>query len=189
MLFVIIFGAITFLGIAISVVSTNLGNRLFYKKYKLYDKMAEKYSWMYHPGPLTDDDVKESKNIVKQKEKYYKLSDIFDYIFSISSVVYTTAGIILVILTIAVALNNIPYEIKIDNNKQIQNYQKLIFELENSEIRDDFNIRTKDLIDDVTEWNKDYDTYVYRHNSLWTNWFYPGGTIHGVDRINLEDYI
>ena len=190
MLFIIISGAIALISAIIAIVCHLLYNKVFYEKYKLYDAMADKYHWTNHPEPLTDnDEIKEAKTITKQKEKYYKLSHIFDNIFDPSAIVATIAGIILVILTIAVAICNIPYEIKINNNKQIQNYQKLIFELENSEIRDDFNIRTKDLIDDVTEWNKDYDTYVYRHNNLWTNWFYPSGTIHGVDRINLEDYI
>ena len=106
-----------------------------------------------------------------------------------SATIAVVSGIILFIILLILIFSNIPYEIKIANNKEVQNYQKLIFELENTEVRDDFNIRTKDLIDDVTEWNKDYDTYVYRHNNLWTGWFYPSGVIQGVDRINLEDYI
>ena len=189
MLFVIVFGIITFLGIVIAIISTNLGNRLFYEKFKLYDKMSDKYHWENHPGPFTDDEVKESKKIRKQRDKYWTLSSIFEKMIGPSATVAIVFGTILFVILLILIFSNIPYEIKISNNKEIQTYQKLIFELENSEVRDDFNIRTKDLIDDVTEWNKDYDTYVYRHNNLWTGWFYPSGVIQGVDRINLEDYI
>lgn len=189
MLFIIIPGVITVISVIIAIVFHFLDNKVFYKKYKLYDRMAEKYHWSNHPAPLTDDERKEANKIRIQREKYWKISDVFDNMVVPFAAIAIIAGTILVILTVIVAVSNIPYEIKIRNNREIQNYQKLIFELENQEVRDDFNIRTKDLIDDVTEWNKDYDTYVYRHNNLWTSWFYPSGVIQGIDRINLEDYI
>ena len=189
MLFVIIFGAIAVLSTIIAVVSTNLGNRLFYEKYKIIDGMIDKYSWVYHPQKFTDDEVKEYSELKKQREKYWTFYNIFDNMVGPSVTVAIVFGILLFIILLILIFTNIPYEIKIENNKNVQNYQKLIFELDNPEVRDEFNIRTKDLIDDVTEWNKDYDTYVYRHNNLWTGWFYPSGVIEGVDRINLEDYI
>ena len=190
MLFVIIFGSIILLSIGATIACNKLSN-LYYAKYEIADGIISKYRW---GGELanhefTPEELDEYDKILKRKNKYLDLYDHLERLSRPFIGIAITFGIVLFIMLLILGFTNLPYEVKISNHKEVLNYEKLIFELENTEVRDEFNIRTKDLIDDVTEWNKDYDTYVYRHNNIWINWFYPSGVIEGVDRINLNDYI
>ncbi len=117
-------------------------------------------------------------------------SNIYDAM-TVMKIICACTAIINVILLIGalVMLIGINITATADNHKDQLTYNRIIFELENEDAQDKFNIRVKDVIDEANEWNKDFDTYTYYHNLPWTSWFCPGKRLEGLEHINIEDYI
>ena len=62
-------------------------------------------------------------------------------------------------------------------------YNGLIYKQENI---DKLNITGLELVNEIVEYNNDYDSFVYWSNNPWTNWLYAKDEIKNVNRINFE---
>ena len=91
-------------------------------------------------------------------------------------------GIGLLISILTIIGNNImchSQQIKWENR-----YNGLIYKQENI---DKLNITGLELVNEIVEYNNDYDSFVYWSNNPWTNWLYVKDEIVNVDRINFEE--
>lgn len=62
-------------------------------------------------------------------------------------------------------------------------YNGLLYKQENI---DKLNITGLELVNEIVEYNNDYDNFVYWSNNPWTNWLYVKDEIANVDRIDFR---
>ena len=80
-------------------------------------------------------------------------------------------GTALIGMILVIICNYIPVESYVASNQE--RYNALIFKLENEEVRDEFGLINKSLIDQVQHWNEDV---IYHHKiekNFWVGIFYP----------------
>ncbi len=136
---------------------------------------------------LTDEEKIELKKLTKKEDLLDTLDDIFD------KTIYAAVGIVifgLVFLIMAVIL--IPcrskYGINHTNIEMRNKYNKIISELENDKLRDEFNIRTKDIVDEVNEWNTKYQQYDLASKNIWFGCYNPIEVYDGTSIIDIEEW-
>lgn len=91
-------------------------------------------------------------------------------------------GLCLLFCILAIIGNNVmchSQQIKWKNR-----YNGLIYKQENI---DKLNITGLELVNEIVEYNNDYDSFVYWSNNPWTNWLYVKDEIANVNRINFEE--
>lgn len=91
-------------------------------------------------------------------------------------------GIGTVICIISIVIVHIlvkPSQIKWENR-----YNGLIYKQENIE---SLNITGLDLVNEIVEYNNDYDSFVYWSHNPWTNWFNVKEEIINVRRIEFKE--
>jgi len=63
-------------------------------------------------------------------------------------------------------------------------YNGLIYKQENI---DKLNITGLELVNEIVEYNNDYDSFVYWSNNPWTNWLYAKDEIANVGRVDFKE--
>ena len=63
-------------------------------------------------------------------------------------------------------------------------YNGLIYKQENI---DKLNITGLELVNEIVEYNDDYDSFVYWSNNPWTNWLYVKDEIANVGRVDFKE--
>ena len=178
MLYTILFGVIVLIAAMVLIFQKSISYKL-YKKYRnlVYEER--------------DKDKQDEKLI----DKWAKRRDFWDnfqdneWVEGISGVSIIIGGIVLLISVISIAALNSNYATTKYNIRNKAEYDAIILELTDDNIKDEFNIRTKDVIDDVTEWNISYMRYMHAAESPWWSWFNPKADYNGTSYINLEEYI
>lgn len=54
-----------------------------------------------------------------------------------------------------------------------EEYNALVYKIENAEVQDNFNFVGKEIIDEVSEWNKEVREAQYLENDFWWGIFWP----------------
>lgn len=186
MLLILITGILLILCIIITIVSSIMSNKVIYDaSWKLRNKIND-INWK-KINTLTDEEIIELRKLTKKDHLLDTLDSIFD------KTIYAAVGIVifgLVFLIMAVIL--IPcrskYGINHTNIEMQNQYNKIISELENDELRDDFNIRTKDIIDEVNEWNTYYQQYELASKNIWIGCYNPMEVYDGTSIIDITEW-
>jgi len=100
----------------------------------------------------------------------------------ITALLTCIGGIGLLLSILAIIINHFmcrPQQIKWENR-----YNGLIYKQENI---DKLNITGLELVNEIVEYNNDYDSFVYWSNNPWTNWLYVKDEIANVNRINFKE--
>lgn len=186
MLLILITGILLILCIIITIISYIMTDKVIYNKQWSIRNKVRDINWK-RIDDLTDEEKIELKKLTKKED----LLDTFDNIFD--KTIYAAVGIVifgLVFLIMAVIL--IPcrskYGINHTNIELKNQYNKIISELENDELRDDFNIRTKDIVDEVNEWNTKYQQYELTSKNIWFGCYNPIEVYDGTSIIDIEEW-
>lgn len=93
-----------------------------------------------------------------------------------------TTGIVLLVMIVVMITNYIPIDSFVASNQE--RYNALIFKLENEEVRDEFGLINKSLIDQVQHWNEDLTYNQKIEKNFWVGIFYP----NVCDQFETIDY-
>lgn len=114
----------------------------------------------------------------KNKFLYYK-SDNIAFAGVITSVI---SGVILLTMLIFIIISHTNVEANLERNREI--YDALTYKMESTTCRDEFGFLSKEVIDEVQEWNKDVRYYQSAQDDFWVGIFYP----NAYDEFETIDY-
>lgn len=194
MLLILMTGILFILCTIVTIVSYIMSNKVIYDaQWLIRDKInvinRDPFGsriWK-EPDKMTDEERIELKKLTKKED----LLDILDSIFN--KTIYAAVGIVifgLAFLIMAVILIPCRSNYGINHtNIELQNqYNKIISELENDELRDEFNIRTKDIVDEVNEWNTKYQQYELASKNIWFGCYNPMEVYDGTSIIDIKEW-
>lgn len=73
-----------------------------------------------------------------------------------------------------------------DKLKLQEQYNSLIYKVENEKYRDEFGLVNKEVIDEIQEWNENCTYYQALEKDFWIGVFYPN-IFHEFEVINLDN--
>lgn len=194
MLLILITGILLILCIIITIVSSIMSNKVIYNaQQSIRDKIDAINENLFVSriwkefDKMTDEERIELKKLTKKEDLLDTLDDIFD------KTIYAAVGIVIfgfafIIMAIVLIVCSSKYAINYTNIEMRNQYNKIISELENDELRDDFNIRTKDIIDEVNKWNTDYQQYELASKNSWIGCYNPMEVYDGTSIIDIEEW-
>jgi len=100
----------------------------------------------------------------------------------IGSFVVTISGIITAVLLLIIMVNYVTLDA--DLEKQRETYKAIVYKIESDACKDEFGLLSKEVLDEVQEWN---ETIIYRQNAqdnFWVGIFIP----NVYDEFELIDY-
>ena len=194
MLLILITGILFILCIIITIVSDIMSNKIIYNaqlniRHKIEDINKDRFVsriWKRFDD-MSDDERNELVKLTKKENLLDILDDIFD------KTIYAAVGIVIFGLAFLImALILIPcrskYGVNHTNIEKQNQYNKIISELENDKLRDEFNIRTKDIVDEVNEWNTKYQQYELASKNIWFGCYNPMEVYDGTSIIDIEEW-
>ncbi len=188
MLLILITGILLILCIIITIVSSIMTDRLviFNACNRIRNKINDIRIWK-ELDKMTDEEKTELKKLRKKEDLLDTLDDIFN------KTIYAAVGIVIfgfafIIMAIVLIACSSKYAINHTNIEMRNQYNKIISELENDELRDDFNIRTKDIIDEVNEWNTYYQQYELASKNIWIGCYNPMEVYDGTSIIDITEW-
>ena len=95
------------------------------------------------------------------------------------------SGVILVIMLAILCCNHISINNRIDANKEL--YKAIGYKITSGACRDEFGLLSKEVIDEVQEWNKDVIYYQTVQDDFWIGIFYPN-VFDQFETIDYERY-
>lgn len=104
---------------------------------------------------------------------------------NISCIIANVSGILLGIATTFLIIQYLTIDVCIEANKE--RYKALIYKVESGACRDDFGLLSKEVIDEVQEWNTDLASYQEIQDDFWLGIFYPN-VYDEVEKIDYERY-
>lgn len=104
-----------------------------------------------------------------------------------------SAGIITVVISafaitvmlICIICSHTNVEARLEKNREI--YNALTYKMESTTCRDEFGFLSKEVIDEVQEWNKDIRYYQSAQDDFWVGIFYPN-VFDEFEIIEYESY-
>lgn len=81
------------------------------------------------------------------------------------------SGFVALIMLICIIISHTNVEAELEKNREI--YDALTYKMESTTCRDEFGFLSKEVIDEVQEWNKDVRYYQSAQDDLWVGIFYP----------------
>lgn len=108
-----------------------------------------------------------SWNYWKNGFLYYHDGDI-SFVGWITSII---SGLVALIMLICIICSHTNLEATLEQNREI--YDALVYKMESTDCRDEFGFLSKEVIDEVQEWNKDVRYYQSAQNDFWVGIFYP----------------
>ena len=186
MLLILLTGILLILCIIITIVSSIMSNKVIYNAWNRIRCKINDIHWK-RIDDLTDEEKIELKKLTKKENLLDTLDDIFD------KTIYAAVGIVIfgfafLIMAIVLIACSSKYAINHTNIEMRNWYNKIISELENDELRDDFNIRTKDIVDEVNEWNTDYQQYELASKNIWISCYNPMEVYDGTSIIDIKEW-
>ena len=198
MLLILIIGILLILCTIVTIISYIMSNKVIYNAsrsirseidaitIKNKDPFSCSRVWKSFEE-MTDEEKIKLKKLTKKENLLDTLDDIFDKTIY-AGVGITLFGVVFVIMALILISCRCKYAVS-RTNIEIQNqYNKIISELENDKLRDEFNIRTKDILDEVNEWNTDYQQYEFASKNTWFGCYYPMEVYDGTSIINIEEW-
>lgn len=186
MLIILIPGIIVLLGISI-IISANVVINNIDTKQNLLNVEMNRYAYL--DRNLTDPEVKAFKELRIKYDKLSNLESFFEGSKTVASWISSIIGVVLFIFLIALIVEINPQNVKQESIEHTMKYESLLLELDRQVSQDDINVRTKDIIDDVTEWNIEYEQFCYASSSIWTGIYNPMKMYEGTGYINLSDWL
>ena len=123
------------------------------------------------------------KNWSKEKHPflYWHDEDIKDV--GIGMTIFSAFAVIVMLFFIIVSHSNV--EARLEREREI--YDALTYKMESTTCRDEFGFLSKEVIDEVQEWNKDVRYYQTAQDDLWIGIFYPN-VFDEFETIDYESY-
>ncbi len=196
MLLILLTGILLILCIIITIVSYIMTNKVIYN---VQDSIRHKINVINKSGTgfssrvwknfeeMTDEEKTELIKLTKKDKLLDTLDNIFD------KTIYAGIGIVIfgfafAIMLILLILCHSKYGVNHTNIEMRNKYNKIISELENDNLRDDFNIRTKDILDEVNVWNTCYQQYEFSSKNTWIGCYYPMEVYDGTSIIDIKEW-
>lgn len=106
----------------------------------------------------------------------------WDGIEMASSLVVAITGIAVIIMSICLCVEYSSVDANIAKNEEL--YKAITYKVESEACRDEFGLLSKEVIDEVQEWNKDVLYHQNIQDNFWVGIFYPDV----FDRFKTIDY-
>lgn len=104
----------------------------------------------------------------------------------IGGLVLTCCSVMAIILMLfAIIISHSNVEARLEQRRET--YDALIYKMESTTCRDEFGFFSKEVIDEVQEWNKDVRYYQTVQDDLWVGIFYPN-VFDEFKTIDYESY-
>ena len=88
-----------------------------------------------------------------------------------SGIVTSCVGIAVIIMSVCLCVNYSAVDANIAKNEEL--YKAITYKVESEACRDEFGLLSKEVIDEVQEWNKDVLYYQNIQDNFWVGIFYP----------------
>ena len=95
------------------------------------------------------------------------------------------SGVVALIMLICIICSHTNVEANLEKNREI--YNALTYKMESTTCRDEFGFLSKEVIDEVQEWNKDVRYYQSAQDDFWVGIFYPN-VFDEFETIDYESY-
>lgn len=119
------------------------------------------------------------------REKHYFLYK-HDYdIKTVGSWITGISAVVLVIMLFILCCQHINVDAFVEKNKEI--YEGITYKVTSGACRDEFGLLSKEVIDEVQEWNKDVRFYKVSQRDFWIGIFYPN-VFDQFETIDYESY-
>ena len=92
------------------------------------------------------------------------------------------SGLVVLIMLIYVIDSHTNVNAKLEQNREV--YNALTYKMESTTCRDEFGFLSKEVIDEVQEWNEDVRYYQSAQDDFWVGIFYP----NVYDEFEIIDY-
>ena len=99
-----------------------------------------------------------------------------------SALVAMLVGIAVIVMSIYLCVEYSTVDANIAKNEEL--YKAITYKVESEACRDEFGLLSKEVIDEVQEWNKDILYYQNVQDNFWVGIFYPDV----FDRFETIDY-
>lgn len=119
------------------------------------------------------------------REKHYFL---YKHDYDIETIGNWTTGIsavVLVIMLFILCCQHINVDAYVEKNKEI--YEGITYKVTSGACRDEFGLLSKEVIDEVQEWNEDVRFYKVAQRDFWIGIFYPN-VFDQFETIDYESY-
>jgi hypothetical protein len=95
------------------------------------------------------------------------------------------SGVVAIIMLFAIIISHSNVEARLEREREI--YDALTYKMESTTCRDEFGFLSKEVIDEVQEWNKDVRYHQSVQDDLWFGIFYPN-VYDEFETIDYESY-
>lgn len=119
------------------------------------------------------------------RKKYYFLYKHDDDIKTVGSWTTGISALVLVIMLFFLCCQYINIDAYVEKNKEI--YEGIAYKVTSGACRDEFGLLSKEIIDEVQEWNKDVRFYKATQRDFWIGIFYPN-VFDQFETIDYESY-
>lgn len=100
-------------------------------------------------------------------------------------IISVISGFVALIMLIFIIISHTNVEAKLEKNREI--YDAITYKMESTTCRDEFGFLSKEVIDEVQEWNKDVRYYQSAQDDFWVGIFYPN-VFDQFETIDYESY-
>ncbi len=108
-----------------------------------------------------------------------------DCICYLGEVFALIGGIAVVVSLIIMAMEYTTIDSYLEANREI--YKAITYKVESDACKDEFGLLSKDVIDEIQEWNKDVRFYQNIQDNLWIGIYYPN-VFDEFQTIDYESY-
>lgn len=105
---------------------------------------------------------------------------------SVGKVITVISGIVIVIMIFILCEQYMSVDAYLENNRET--YTALTYKIESGSCRDEFGLLSKELIDEVQEWNQDVRYCKKIQRNFWVGIFYPN-VYDEFETIDYERYV
>ena len=125
-------------------------------------------------------------NVSWDSRKHPFLWNIDCDIESAGKVVAVISGIVIAIMIFILCGQYMSVDAYLEKNRET--YKALTYKIESNSCRDEFGLLSKELIDEVQEWNQDVRYYQKIQRNFWVGIFYPN-VYDEFETIDYERYV
>lgn len=97
--------------------------------------------------------------------------EYIDGMWMSGSIVAIVFGITVLIMSICLCIEYSTVDANIAKNEEL--YKAITYKVESEACKDELGLLSKEVIDEVQEWNKDVLYYQNMHDNFWVGIFYP----------------
>lgn len=188
MLFIVLCGIL--LGVSIIVlVMTHTLSKFFMDRSNYYHIKKQDLINLYN-NKLDMEHTRLYNKLNEKENRCDKLIRCLEYEYRIGSIIATTlTGFLLGISLLVLWGYRSNWHINSQHIENQNKYNTIIEELTNEQMQDVFLIRTKDVVDDVNEWNTAYQQREMLSKNIWFGVYNPMSVYDGTNYIDIKEYI